>query len=206
MIKKYNSFIKEEIFIKLKEIDVTAPSILYINGSRPLLTEDGKLNVNRRSQLVYNNLSQFGDNVIYPSVYWRGGEMIFDEMIEIVENNNIKAIVGNSAGGYVSFYLSNAYNIPSISINPAMASTSEAPLLQPVPLEIKNSSLNSQQLIIIGDKDTKTDGGVDGKLVMNDLKKIGFGGEILILKDTYHRLSDYQFKETFRYFYKKYVK
>lgn len=204
MIKKFNLF--EEIFIRPKEIDPTKPSILYINGSRPLLKEDGSLNVNRRSQLIYNRLSQFGDNVIYPSVYWKGGEMIFDEMIEIVENNNIKAIVGNSAGGYVSFYLSNGYNIPSMSINPAMASTSEAPTLQPVPSNIKNSPLNSKQLIVIGDKDTKADRGVDGSLVMKDLKNMGFGGEILILENTYHRLSNEQFDETFKYFYKKYIR
>ena len=92
MIKKFNLF--EEIFIRPKEIDPTKPSILYINGSRPLLKEDGSLNVNRRSQLIYNRLSQFGDNVIYPSVYWKGGEMIFDEMIEIVENK-VNIVVTN---------------------------------------------------------------------------------------------------------------
>lgn len=204
MLKKYDKFLNEEIFIRKKDMDPSEPSILYINGSRPLLREDGSLVINRRSQITYNILSQFGDNVIYPSVYWRAGEMIFDEMIEIVENNNVIAIVGNSAGGYVSFNLSNEYKIPAMSINPAMASTSEAPILQPVPFG--KSSIYPKQLVIIGDKDEKKTGGVDGQLVIKDLKNMGFRGEILILENTHHRLSSKQFDDTFKHFYKRNIR
>jgi hypothetical protein len=197
-----------EIFTQLKDPDPASPAILYINGSRPLLKDDLTLVVNRSNQNTSNIVSQFGDRIIYGNVYWRAGEMIFDDMMEIIENNNIKAIIGNSAGGYTSFYLSNKYKIPALSINPAMCSTSEAPTLQPLPADVKAAPLYPKQIVIIGDKDSKAVGGVDGELVMNDLKKMGFeekGGEIIIYRDTYHRISKEQFDKAFKYFYKKYV-
>ena len=166
------------------------------------------LNIYRRNQDTSTILSQFGHYVIYGGVYWRAGEIIFDDMREIIENNNIKAIVGNSAGGYAAFHLANKYEIPAMSINPAMCSTSEAPTLQPLPDDMKNLPLFPKQLIVIGDKDTKADFGVDGALTTQDLKKINFeekGGEILILPNTYHRISDEQFDNTFKHFYKKYM-
>lgn len=205
MIKHFKLY--EEIFIRPKDIDPSTPSILYINGSRPLLKEDGSLSIRRKSQLVYNNLSQFGDNVIYPSIYWKdAGEIVFDELVDIIQMNNIKAIVGNSAGGYASFYLSNKYRIPAMSINPAMASTSEAPVIQPIPEEIKTDTIYNKQLIIIGDNDSKINHGVDGQLVIEDLENMKFKGEIKILSNTYHQLSDEQFNDMFIYFYKKYIK
>ena len=205
MIKKYYSFINE-IFTTPKNVDLNSPAILFINGSRPLLKDDGSLVVNRRNQDTSNIITQFGDRIIYANVYWRGGEMIFDEIIEIIENNNIKAIVGNSAGGYVSFQLSNKYKIPAMSINPAMASTSEAPTLQPSPF--KNEPLFPKQFIVAGEKDTKINFGVDMHLVIEDLKKMNFegkGGTIVMLPDTPHRISSALFNTTFRQFYKKYV-
>lgn len=207
MIKKYNTFINE-IFTRPKVVDPKTPCVLFINGSRPWFNDKGALNINRRKQSTSNILSQFGDHLIYGDVYWRAGEMIFDDMMEIIENNNVVALVGNSAGGYVSFNLSNRYKIPALSINPAMASTSEAPVLQPLPEDVKNSPLFPKQLVIAGDKDTKANHGVDMHLVLEDLKKMRFeerGGEIMVLKDTYHRISNEQFNTAFRHFYKKYV-
>jgi len=208
MIKNFNNFVNE-IHTQLKNPPSDIPSILFINGSRDWLKGDLSLNVYRRNQDTSNILSQFGHHVIYGSVYWRAGEIIFEDMREIIENNNIKAIVGNSAGGYVAFYLSNKYRIPAMSINPAMCSTSEAPILQPLPDDMKNLPLFPKQLVIVGDKDSKASGGVDMNLVVDYLKEIGFeekGGEMLILKDTRHRISKEQFNTAFEYFYKKYMK
>jgi hypothetical protein len=56
-----------------------APSVLFINGSSGWLKDDLSLNVNRKSQPRSSSLSQFGDQVIFGSVYWRAGEIIFDE-------------------------------------------------------------------------------------------------------------------------------
>jgi len=199
-----------ELFIRPKTPKGDESYIIYINGSSSLLRGDGSLSIRRRNQKVYNVLTQFGDDILYPSIYWKdAGEIVFDEVMELIDSHNVKAIVGNSAGGYTSFYLSNYYKIPSMSINPAMVSTSEAPVIQPLPQKIKNSDLFSKQLVIIGDKDTKKDFGVDGHLTIEMLKSMNFekqGGKILILKDTYHGLSPEQFNESFKYFYKKFVK
>lgn len=206
MIKKYGAFINE-IFTTPKEVDPSTPSILFINGLRDWFKDDMSLNIYRRNQTTSNILSQFGHHLIYGMVYWRAGDMIFDDMMEIIENNNIKAIVGHSAGGYASFQLSNGYKIPAMSINPAMASTSEAPILQTSPF--KNMPIFHKQLIVAGDKDTKANKGVDMELVIKDLKEKEFeekGGEIIILKDTYHRISEQQFDSCFKHFYQKYMK
>jgi len=196
-----------EIFTQLKDPGDKS-CILFINGSRGWLKDDLSLNIYRRNQDTSNILSQFGHHVIYGNVYWRAGEIIFEDMREIIESHNVKAIVGNSAGGYTSFYLSNKYRIPAMGINPAMCATSEAPTLQPVPEDIKSCPLYPKQLIIIGDKDTKAAGGVDGELTMKMLKEIGFeekGCEILIYPDTYHKISREQFDNAFKHFYKKYM-
>lgn len=212
MIKTFENFGHEEIktfelFTQLKDPG-DKPSILYINGSRGWLKDDLSLNIYRKDQITSGILSQFGDHVIYGSVYWRAGEIIFEDMSEIIENNNIKAIIGNSAGGYASFYLSNKYKIPAMSINPAMADTSEAPTLQPVPEDIKRYPVYPKQLIVAGELDTKESGGVDMNLVLEYLDKIGFeqkGGEIITLPNTYHRISGEQFDSAFKHFYKKYI-
>jgi len=205
-MKKFNSFVNE-IHTQLKDPG-DKPCILFINGSRGWLKDDLSLNIYRRNQDTSTILSQFGHHVITGSVYWRAGEIIFEDMREIIESHNVEAIIGNSAGGYASFYLANKYKIPSMGINPAMCATSEAPTLQPLPDDMKNLPLFPKQLIIIGDKDTKADFGVDGALTIEDLKKINFeekGGEIIILPDTYHKISREQFDSAFKHFYKKYM-
>jgi pimeloyl-ACP methyl ester carboxylesterase len=207
MIKNYNNFIIE-IHTQLKEPPKNIPSILFINGSREWLKDDLSLNIYRRNQKTSNILPQFGHHVIYGNVYWRAGDIIFEDMREIIENHNIKAIVGNSAGGYAAFYLSNKYKIPAMSINPAMCSTSTAPTLQPLPDDMKNLPLFPKQLIVVGDKDSKVNKGVDMNLVVEYLNKIGFeekGGTILTLEDTYHKISKEQFDMAFKVFYKKYM-
>ena len=201
----------EEIYIRQKQNQKKPGqhNILYLIGSGPELTSKGKLNIPRRNQRIYNVLSQFGDNVFYPSLYYRGGDILFYEVQEIIDNEDIDILIGNSAGGLLSFYLSNKLKIPALSINPAICSTSEAPRLQTIPEEAKNATINGKQLIVIGEKDAKSIGrGVDGHLTIDMLKEMRFeenGGEILILPDTFHRLSSEQFNEVFVHFYKKFI-
>ena len=201
----------EEIFIKQKQTQqkLGQHNILYLIGSRSELTPEGRLNIPRRNQRTYNILSQFGDNVFYPSLYYRGGDMLFDEVQDIIDNDNIDILIGNSAGGLLSFYLSNKLKIPALSINPAICPTSEAPRLQTVPEEAKRATINGKQLVVIGEKDAKNVGGVDGHLTIDILKEMKFeekGGEILILPDTFHRLNAEQFNDVFVRFYKKFIK
>ena len=86
-MKNFNTFINE-IHTQIKDPGSNRPIILYINGSRGWLKDDLSLNIYRRNQDTSTILSQFGHYVIYGGVYWRAGEIIFDDMREIIENNN----------------------------------------------------------------------------------------------------------------------
>jgi hypothetical protein len=207
MIHSFDDYINEEIYFN-KNLK-GAHNILYLHGSRGELSNDEfkKVNVSRRNQNMYNVLSQFGDNVYWPPLYYHGGDMIFDEMEEMIQEKNIDILIGNSAGGYVSFYLSNKYGLPNLSINPAMAESSEAPTLQY--MKILFDEINGNQIVVIGEDDSKANGGVDGQEVIKLLKIMEFeqvGGEIITLPGVRHRLEPKTFNEVFRYFYKKCVK
>jgi len=131
---------------------VKKPYILYINGFRHWLAGDA-LDVYGRDDKTMKILSQFGNPIIHAEIDWKSTEDQMIKIVDLIKNNNICAIVGFSAGGYVSFEMSNRFRIPALSINPAMARTSSAPQLQPMPFDTNN--LNSNQVIVIGDKDTK---------------------------------------------------
>ena len=197
-----------EIFTYPKYINRNTRCILYINGSRPLLNDQGKLNKFRRTLEISKTLSQFGDHLIYGNVYWRVGPVVFNNMEKIIKENNIIGIVGNSAGGYISFHLSNKYKIPAMSINPAMATTSEAPKLQPIPQDMINLDIYPKQLVLVGENDRKANGGVDMDLVVEDLRYMNFeekGAEFMFFPNTYHKLSPEQLNKAFKYFYEKFL-
>jgi hypothetical protein len=194
MIKTFESYLAKK------------PSILYVNGFRHWLVGDF-LDVYGRDEKNMKILSQFGNPVIHAEIDWKSSENQIVGIVDIIRNNDICAIVGFSAGGYVSFELSNKFRIPALSINPAMARTSAAPQLQPMPFESDN--INSNQVVVIGDKDTKETKGVDGDLVidmLNDLKFTERGGKIIKLKDTMHLLTEAQYDNIFKGFFKKYIK
>jgi len=178
--------------------------ILYINGFRHWLIDE-TLDVYGRDDKTMKILSQFGDLIIHAQINWKSSENQIDKLIEMIRKENISAIVGFSAGGYVSFDLSNKFRISALSINPAMAITSAAPQLQPMPF--KRDNINPNQVVVIGENDTKETKGVDGDLVSDMLKSLNFknrGGTIINLKKTKHLLTEGQFDTVFKYFYKKY--
>lgn len=192
MIKKFENYL--------------SGSILYINGFRHWLIGD-TLDVYGRDDKTMKILSQFDENVFHAEIDWKSSENQIDNIIDIIKAEKICCIVGFSAGGYVSFELSNKFRIPALSINPAMALTSIAPMLQPMPFDINN--VNPNQMVVIGDKDTKENKGVDGELVIEKLNSLKFkekGGEVRILNQTQHLITEFQFDSVFKYFYRKYCK
>lgn len=179
--------------------------ILYINGFRHWLKDD-TLDVYGRDDKTMKILSQYGNNVIHAEIDWKNNENQINKVLNLIKLNDVKLIVGFSAGGFVSFELSNELRIPALSINPAMAPTSAAPQLQPMPFERNN--INPNQIIVIGDQDSKENKGVDGDLVIDILNSLKFkekGGEIKILRETQHLLTESQFDTIFKYFYKKMI-
>lgn len=197
MIKNFEKYLVRESY-------GNTPCILFVNGFRHWLV-DMDLDWFGRDRETSTVLRQFGDDLMLTYINWKESKIVIKDIREKIENNNIIGIVGFSAGGYLSFHLSNKYKIPALSINPAMAPTSAAPALQPLPDDIKNADIFDKQVVIIGDKDTKESKGVDGQLVIKMLEKMNFGGEILLLRNTYHLLTRQQFNGVFRHFYKKYI-
>lgn len=198
MIIKYNQYIKEGIEMKDEK-----SCILFINGFRHWL-KDGNFGVYDKDEITSQILKQFGDEILYGFIDWKSDANQITRIDDIIKNNNVKSIVGFSAGGYVSFNLSNKYKIPALSINPAMASNCAAPSIQP----IENNKLYPNQMVVIGSLDSKDSKGVDGNLVIDDLEKMNFeenGGEIYMIRNTHHLISSEQFNGVFKRFYKKYI-
>ncbi len=201
MIKKFELFLNEA-----QGVDPNDPSVLFINGFRHWMN-GGNLDMYGKDEKTSRVLSQFGHKVLYGSINWKSKdkENEIDEIRKLIENNNVKGIVGFSAGGYVSFNLSNEFKIPALSINPAMASNCSAPNLRP----ITESDLFPYQMVVIGEEDSKDNGGVDGDLVMDELEDMGFeekGGDILVLDNTFHLITEQQFNLVYKEFYKKYMR
>jgi hypothetical protein len=197
MIKKFEKYL-------IRESNGSNPCILFVNGFRHWMI-NVDLDVFGGDKDTSDVLCQFGDELVLTYINWKMSKLVFNSLKDKIENNNIVGIVGFSAGGYLSFNLSNKYKIPALSINPAMAPTSAAPALQPLPEDVKNADIFNKQMIIIGDKDTKETKGVDGQLVIKMLEKMNFDGDILMLRDTYHLISKQQFNGVFNRFYKKYI-
>lgn len=187
--------------IKTKYSDFTEGkhTILFITGSVP--PEYGF----SKSKGIVKILTQFDDDLVYPPLYWYNGDYIFPHVQKIIESQNIDAIVGYSAGGHISYHLSNKYQIPALSLNPAIARTSEAPTLQTVTDDISNSPICDKQLIVIGKNDRKYAGGVDGHLVEKELNMNGFGGKIFVVPGVHHSISYRLFNKSFKYFYEKFL-
>jgi len=146
--------------------------ILSIQGSRREIDEYGKIIPFEISDKV-KIMEKYGE-VITPEVRWYSNSKLFDLMNNIITNNKIDAIFGNSAGGFLSFYLSNYYKIPTFMVNPAIANTSEAPTLQKLPNEVLNASIYDKQMVVLGNSDLKMKGGVDFHLVIDFLSTKGF--------------------------------
>lgn len=175
-------------------------NILYIEGSCWMRDENYNLKPFIKNKYIEMIFNQFGDKLIYPEVYWYEGDYLFPYLEDIVEKNNIDLIIGYSAGGYTGFHLCNKYKINGIHFNPAIAPTSEAPTLQLLPDDYKKLPIYQKQVILIGDKDRKSLGGVDGHLVINYLKNKNFGGEIMIVPGLEHEVFLNIFNMTFDHF------
>jgi hypothetical protein len=148
-------------------------NILHIKGSVPETDKFGK-KIFFNKGLKHDILKKYGDNIYTPEVLWYSDPNLFNTIIKTIENKKIDIIIGSSAGGYMSYYLSNYYKLPSLMFNPAVAETSEAPVIQPVPQYIKNSDPYNKQMVIVGNRDLKIRGGVDFNLVINFFKSNNF--------------------------------
>lgn len=178
-------------------------NILYIDRMRKTKGDNGELHPFIKDYDKEYILRKFGDKVFYPEIFWDRGDYLSGYLSHIVDNNNIQAVVGYSAGGYMAMNISNKYKIPSLMFNPAIAENCKAPELQPPDEKMKSSPRYKYQIIVLGEQDTKESGGVDYQLVVEYLNKIHFketGGEIFV-EPMGHAPSIEVFEKYFDYFH-----
>jgi len=169
--------------------------------------EEGNLLPFRRNNRLVDIFTSHGDKLIYPSVYWYEGDYLFPYLEKIIEKNNIDMIIGYSAGGHTGYHLCNKYKLLGLHFNPAIAPTSEAPTLQILPDSYKSNKIFGKQLMIIGERDRKNIGGVDGHLVIENLERTGYfkaGGDIIVIPELVHEVPISLFAKAFDYFRDEY--
>jgi len=86
--------------------------ILYLHGL------DGNLGDEKRVIL-----QKFG-TVLSPAIDYRTEYNSIEILVEQFKNDKIDVVVGSSMGGFVGYYVSNAYKRPALLFNPALSSRS----------------------------------------------------------------------------------
>jgi hypothetical protein len=173
--------------------------VMFISGSVWMRDKDNNLLPFIKSPHFTRVFTMFGDQLIYPEVYWYEGNYLFQYLEDIVEKEKPDLIIGYSAGGHLGFHLCNKYKIKGIHFNPAIAPTSEAPTLQILPEDYKDIPINYDQVMVLGENDRKWRGGVDTHLVLKYLETIGFDekGEIFLIPGLEHEVPLSIFKMVF---------
>lgn len=181
-------------------------NILYISGmARTIDSEGNKIPYEKDIEKEFI-FQKYGDKLIYPEVFWDRGDYMAKYLEDLINKYDVGGLIGYSAGGYLSFYFSNKYKIPAMLINPAIAENCMAPKLQTIDDSFKNAPVNNDQIIIIGEKDTKAAGGVDYQLSLKFLDEVGFKGEIFKEPDMRHSISYEMLENYFEYFHENYLK
>jgi len=182
--------------------------ILSIQGSGREIDSEGNpipFEISTKADIM----SKYGYEVITPVARWFSDPNLFKTVHDEIEKHKIDAILGNSAGGYMAFYLSNYYKIPALLLNPAIASTSTAPTIQKMPVEFYKAPTFNKQLVLIGNRDSKKIGGVDFHLVLEFLQSRDFfkvGNKMYLEQGMFHGVPDDIFEKYFDKFYKNYLK
>lgn len=183
-------------------------NIINIQGSRKEIDEIGNLIPFEISDKV-DIMEKYGDNVITPIAYWYSDTNLFNTINKEFQKNKIDAIVGNSAGGYMAFYFSNFYKIPALMLVPALASTSEAPVIQKFPKEFYDVPTHNEQMVLLGNRDLKKRKGVDFHLSLEFLQSKDFfkvGNKMYVEDGMSHGVPLDIFEKYFDKFYNFYLK
>ena len=126
-------------------------NLLYLHGL------DGSLSDEKRA------IMEGSYNVIAPQIDYRKDNV--DAIIDaIFKENEIRAVIGSSMGGYVGYHISRKLELPCLLFNPAIFSRS---------IELKFTSLPkydyyvNQMVIVLGKKDKV----VNGEKTMRELTR-----------------------------------
>lgn len=112
-------------------------NILYLHGL------DGDLAPEKRTVL-----EKYG-KVFSPAIDYRTEYNSIELLVEQYKNEKINVVIGSSMGGFVGYYIADAYQLPSLLFNPALTSRS---VRQNIPT-YKNPYLSFKQIVLGVDDD-----------------------------------------------------
>lgn len=112
-------------------------NILYLHGL------DGDLAPEKRTVL-----EKYG-KVFSPAIDYRTEYNSIELLVEQYKNEKINVEIGSSMGGFVGYYIADAYQLPSLLFNPALTSRS---VRQNIPT-YKNPYLSFKQIVLGVDDD-----------------------------------------------------
>jgi hypothetical protein len=142
----------EEIRSLIREIITsdkdTNKNILYLHGLDSSSKKDG----------IDDLKSEYGDviNFITPSLDYRDkSKSIWKEVEKVISEKKPVAVIGHSLGGYMTYYVSNKYEIPALMFNPAFKDKDLNLLSKAtsLPKEAKELSPYKNQMAVVGSKD-----------------------------------------------------
>src|SRR5690554_3670358 len=111
--------------------------ILYLHGL------NGNLSPEKREILEH-----YGE-VFSPSIDYEADSESIASLMASFNSHDINVVIGSSMGGFAGYYISNAFQLPALLFNPALAARSVA---QNIP-EIKNETSVFKH-IVLGTKDS----------------------------------------------------
>ena len=160
-------------------------NILYLHGL------DGDLAPEKRKIL-----EKYG-KVLSPAIDYRKEYNSIELLVEQFKNEDIKAVIGSSLGGFVGYYIADAYKLPSLLFNPALNSRSVG---QKVPI-YRNPYLSFKQIVLGAQDDVVDPKGTFSFLSINLQEHTNY--DIYVRQDLGHRISIEVFKEEVERFFKK---
>jgi len=141
-------------------------------------------------------LEKYG-KVFSPAIDYRTEFNSIELLIEQFKNDKIQVVIGSSLGGFVGYYVADAYKIPALLFNPALNSRS---IKQKVPLS-RDPYLSFKQIVLGTDDDVVDPKGTFLFLSNNLQKHTNF--DIHVRQGVGHRIAIDVFKEEVDKFFKK---
>ena len=160
-------------------------NILYLHGL------DGDLAPEKRTVL-----EKYG-KVLSPAIDYRTEYNSIELLVEQFKNEKIQVVIGSSLGGFVGYYIADAYKLPSLLFNPALASRSVS---QKVPT-YKDPYLSFKQIVLGTQDDVVDPKGTLAFLAKNLQEHTNY--DIHVRQELGHRISIDVFKQEVERFFKR---
>ncbi len=141
-------------------------------------------------------LEKYG-KVLSPAIDYRTEYNSIELLVEQFKNEKISVVIGTSMGGFVGYYIADAYQLPSLLFNPALASRSVS---QRIPT-YKNPYLGFKQIVIGAHDDVVDPRGTLAFLSKNLQEHTDY--HIYVRQDLGHQIPVKVFEEEVKKFFKK---